>query len=197
MFAGTWFNQDWQVPEDRRPAGLISSLYVFALTLWRRRTGPGWGAVACFAAAALCRETMLLAPAALAMAEQLSGRGGRWWAWKPAAWRMAAAAVPLAVWTVVLRLRIGAFPQPNNETLLASVPLSGLMAARGNWTAPTWLRPCSCLIPLMVMSVAGRKTSLAPLIYAYGLLALYPMRLCRVAGRRSVAARSAFTRHRR
>jgi hypothetical protein len=109
------------------PEALGTGLVVAGCLLWLGGARRGrLGAIALFAGAALCRETMLLVPAALAIEEL---------------WRcrrvtrefvgLAVTGLPYAAWVVFLRVRIGAWPSSGPN--LSFVPLSGLPAGVGLW----------------------------------------------------------------
>jgi hypothetical protein len=82
--------------------------------------------IAAFAAAGLCRETLLLVPAVLVLLFLADRR------LRPAA-TMAAAAVPYAVWVAFLRVRIGAWPTGSEGGRISLMPFGGLVRAMPGW----------------------------------------------------------------
>ncbi|MGN6696318.1 MAG: hypothetical protein ACTHN0_19225 [Aquihabitans sp.] len=108
------------------PLGL--ALTVTALATWFR--GRTWTAVALFAAAGLCRETMLLVPLGLALHVMGQKRSLR-----PA---LPLAAAPLAyiAWVAVVTARIGA--APDGGTQLAA-PFTGMIEGIGLWHLAEYL----------------------------------------------------------
>jgi hypothetical protein len=85
-------------------------------------------AIACFAAAGLCRETLLLVPAVLVVLA-LVDRQIR------TAVSVATAALPYLLWVVVVRLRIGAWPTGSEGGRVSLVPFGGMVRAMSGWTA--------------------------------------------------------------
>jgi hypothetical protein len=83
-------------------------------------------AFTCLAAAGLCRESLLLVPATLAVLCLTQRR------WRMAC-TLAATAVPYAAWVLVLRARIGAWPVGSVPGRLAPLPFLGMI--RGLTTA--------------------------------------------------------------
>lgn len=124
------------------PEVLGTALALIGLATWARHSerAPGGGrasgsdgidravigAVLCFAAAGLCRETLLLVPAVIALHE----------AWKRR-WHLAGAAslaaVPYVLWVLFLRVQIGAWPSGSVGGRLSPVPFGGLVAALPGW----------------------------------------------------------------
>jgi hypothetical protein len=104
-----------------------------ALALWgaaRWLRGDAWVAVAAFGAAALCRETMLLIPFALALAHLVGHRRLR-----GATPLLVPPAVYLA-WVMVVRARVGAWPSSGGDQLTA--PFAGLVGVVGSWGPMEW-----------------------------------------------------------
>lgn len=154
------------------PESLGAALVLLGARRWGLRTGSGWDAVALLGLAALCRETMLLAPAALAIHAQLrrSQDGGRWWVPRRDALRMSVACVPLLTWIGFLRLHIGVFPEPSNETLISVVPFRGLVSAIDSWSTMDMLAAMVVLIPTIVLLLRLRRfpdDHLRPIAWAF------------------------------
>jgi hypothetical protein len=82
--------------------------------------------IAAFAAAGLCRESLLLVPAVLVLLFLVDRRVRR-------AAMMAAAAAPYAVWVVFLRVRIGAWPTGSEGGRISLMPFGGLVRAMPGW----------------------------------------------------------------
>ncbi|HYI63169.1 MAG TPA: hypothetical protein VEW93_15365 [Acidimicrobiales bacterium] len=110
------------------PESLGAALAVLAVARARRTEGIPWDAVALAAAAGLCRETLLLVPAALALVALARRRPAR-------AGALAASALPYGVWVVALRVGIGAWPRGSVGGRLSPVPFGGLWDRAGEWTA--------------------------------------------------------------
>ena len=119
------------------PEALGAALMVFGVTRWLPRGGSSaddvdgggpvdWGAVACFAAAGLCRETLLLIPFTLMVVELVRRHRHR-------AFAMALSAVPYVVWVLFLRVRIGAWPSGSVGGRLSPIPFSGMVSAMSGW----------------------------------------------------------------
>lgn len=117
------------------PEALGTLLVVAGAGAWTsHRSGPNrwapWAAVACFAAAGLCRETLLLVPAALLVHDLIRGeRRGR------ALVAGAAVAAPYAAWVLALRGILGAWPEGTVDGRVSVVPFAGLVEALSGWTA--------------------------------------------------------------
>jgi len=113
-------------PGISEPMGLGLSLS--GLALWfRHRTAA---AVACFAAAALCRETMLLVPLGLALSIIVERRSLR-------------PALPLAIpaaayvgWVALVHARFGELPSSYSPM---AAPFTGLAEAISYWHLAEWL----------------------------------------------------------
>lgn len=85
--------------------------------------------VACFAAAGLCRETLLLVPAALLLHDLVRGeRRGR------AIVAGVAVVAPYAGWVLALRALLGAWPSGTVDGRLSVVAFAGLVEAVASWT---------------------------------------------------------------
>jgi hypothetical protein len=102
---------------------LALGLAAAGILLWR--DGRAWPAAAAFSAAALARETLLLVPAGLLIAELLRHRrpAPPWWLVPPAIWMG---------WQVVVRWRFEAWPWDGGPGRLA-FPFSGLADALPHW----------------------------------------------------------------
>lgn len=124
------------------PVGL--ALTVTGLAMWfRQRT---WAAVALFAAAGLCRETMLLVPVGLALNVLWSKRS-------------IVAALPLAVtplayvaWVAIVTARIGAAPDGGSQL---SAPFSGMLEGAQLWHLAEYLTAALVVASLVVIFWRG------------------------------------------
>jgi hypothetical protein len=123
---GLWINLTWVGPETLGTALLVAGLVAL------RRQQPDetvpWVAVALFAAAGFCRETLLLLPGVVfvgcvARREWVSSR------------RVALAAVPYFLWACYLRLSIGHWPTEQSEGRLSLLPFSGFVRSSELWSA--------------------------------------------------------------
>jgi hypothetical protein len=120
---------------------------------------PDWVAIACFAAAGLCRETLLLVPFVLVLTSAVTGRWRR-------AFGAAGSAVPYVLWVAFLRFRIGSWPQGSVDGRLSLVPFGGLADAAGTW-ARAEVAFAVLLLGLAVVALArGRGSGLRPVIAA-------------------------------
>lgn len=126
------------------PEALGATLAVLAVARARRTPGVPWDAVALAAAAGLCRETLLLVPAALAVVALARRRPARSLA-------LAASALPYLAWVVLLRVRIGAWPRGSVPGRLSPVPFGGLVDRVADWT----LVDTAGLGLVLVLGVAG------------------------------------------
>ncbi len=118
-----------------------------------------WMSVACFAAAGLCRETLLVVPFVLMMTSVLARRWRR-------ALGAALSAAPYVVWVVVLRWRIGSWPQGSVDGRLSLVPFGGLVDAAGTWARGEY-GSAALLLGLAVAAIAlGRRSGLRAVIAA-------------------------------
>jgi hypothetical protein len=110
------------------PEPMVLALLAWALVAWERQRA--WAAVALFALAVLGRETAVLVPGTLGL---LALRGGRDWR---GAGRLLVVPAVMAVWYVVLRVHVGAWPWEASSGRLRP-PLVGIViAARDIWTDP-------------------------------------------------------------
>jgi hypothetical protein len=138
------------------PEVLGTALAVLGLVLWTRRPegsaalgASAWGAVACFAAAGLCRETLLLIPATMVVHELWHRR------WRVAA-ALAVSAAPYVAWVLVLRLHLGAWPSGSVSGRLSPVPFAGMVAAMSGWGAGDLVVAALILGPAVVaLALAG------------------------------------------
>lgn len=124
------------------PIGL--ALTVTALAAWFR--GRTWTAVALFAAAGLCRETMLLVPLGLALHVIWEKRSLR-----PA---LPLAVTPLAyvAWVAIVTARIGA--APDGGTQLAA-PFTGMIEGIGLWHLAEYLTAALMIASTVVIFLWG------------------------------------------
>ena len=102
------------------PLGL--ALTMTGLALWFR--DRRWAAVGLFAAAGLCRETMLLVPLGLALHVIWEQRSLR------PALPLAAAPLAYAAWVAIVTVRIGAAPDGGSQL---SAPFAGMAEGIGHW----------------------------------------------------------------
>jgi hypothetical protein len=119
-----------------------------------------WVAVACFAGAGLCRESMLLVPATLAV---VALRHRRW----TSVGRLATSAVPYFAWLLVLRERIGSWPIGSEPGRLSALPLGGLAKSLSN---PNPVAVCFAALTLalgVTALVMGRDPLLRWLVAAH------------------------------
>lgn len=128
MTPGVFVDLTWVGPEV-----LGMALALGGLRRWMKRPPApdrGWwvGTIALFALAGLCRETMLLVPAVLALLD-LRRRDRR------SGVMLALAGIPYLAWVLFLRVRIGAWPRGAVEGRLSLIPLRGLFQAMGEWGA--------------------------------------------------------------
>jgi hypothetical protein len=117
------------------PEALGTLLVLVGVAMWTRRR-PGLaataGPVACFAAAGLCRETLLLVPAALLLHDLV--RGPEAADRRRALLAGLAVVAPYAGWVLALRAVLGAWPSGTVDGRLSVVPFAGLVDAVGSWT---------------------------------------------------------------
>lgn len=114
------------------PEALGTLLVLAGAVTWASRRSP-WAAIACFAAAGLCRETLLLVPAALLLHDLV--RGPSTADRRRAVLAGLAVVAPYAGWVVALRGIVGAWPSGTVDGRLSVVPFAGLVEAVGSWTA--------------------------------------------------------------
>jgi hypothetical protein len=150
------------------PEVLGTALVLVGVVAWSRRApsasapdGATWVAVACFAAAGLCRETLLLVPAVLVVHEAWRRR------WSLAG-ALCLAAVPYGAWVLFLRIRVGAWPSGSVEGRLSPLPFSGLMAAIPGWATGDLVVAATILVPAVV-AVAWRGGGLLRVLVAANL----------------------------
>lgn len=111
----------------------VSEPLAVALALWgtaRWLRKDRWAAAAAFAAAALCRETMLLFPFALGLAHLASHRRLR------GAGPLLVAPAAYVAWVAVVHARIGAWPSSGGDQL--TLPFAGLLGVVGSWGPMEW-----------------------------------------------------------
>jgi len=111
------------------PEALGCALLVAGVLEWTRPAPSRRSillALAAFALAGLCRETLLVVPAALALRELARGR------LRPTA-LLAATAAPYVAWVVVLRSIVGSWPVGTVSGRLSVVPFAGLVEAAPSW----------------------------------------------------------------
>jgi hypothetical protein len=145
------------------PEVLGTALVVAGVALALRRPGS-WGAVALLAAAGLCRETLLLVPAVLAL---VALRRRQW----DAAVRLALAAAPYVAWVLVLRLRLGAWPTGSSGGRLGLVPFGGMVEEMGGW-GPDDIAGLALVAALGLAGlVRARDTGLRAVLAAHVVLA--------------------------
>ncbi|WP_421120334.1 hypothetical protein ACE2AJ_03160 [Aquihabitans daechungensis] len=168
LLPGVFVDLTWIGPET-----LGTALVVLGLHRWldvphrsapRERdlpasAAPDWAAVACFAAAGLCRETLLIVPLVLVVTSAVTGR-----------WRRAIGAVlsaaPYVAWVLVLKWRIGSWPQGSVDGRLSLVPFGGLVDATGSWARAEY-GFAVLLLGLAVAALAlGRRSGLRAVIAA-------------------------------
>lgn len=108
------------------PEALGTLLLLVGLAAWSRSPRATVLAVGAFALAGLCRETMLLVPAAL-VGRELLGRRLR-----PAS-VLALSAAPYAAWVVTLRVVLGSWPVGTVDGRVSLVPFAGLAEEAAGW----------------------------------------------------------------
>jgi hypothetical protein len=139
-----WLRPDRPGPVD--PAGVAG-------------TRPDLVAIALFAAAGLCRETLLVVPFVLMVTAALKGRRAH-------AVAAALTAVPYLAWVAYLYVQIGALPKGSVEGRMSMVPLGGLVAEIGGW-GPGDLVFAAVLVGVAVAAfVLGRDSGLRPILGA-------------------------------
>lgn len=143
------------------PEPLGTALALGGVLAWRapRRTAL---AVGLFAAAGLCRESLLLVPAAVGLAELVRARSHRrvlWLAAAPAAW---------LAWVGVVRLRLGHWPTEVGTGRLGR-PLAGLVDAAGGWGPADRLVALAAVAVVVASVVARRERALVAAHAAFAL----------------------------
>jgi hypothetical protein len=165
------------------PEVLGTTLVLAGLVAWTRRAtrpppssgapGPvgllglgrtGAMALACFAAAGLLRETLLLVPAALVLFEAAHRR------WRPAV-GVALAAVPYVAWVLVLRAVIGAWPSGSVDGRLSLVPFGGMALAIDGWSTGDAVAAGLIFVPAAAAIVLTREVLLRLVLGAHLVLA--------------------------
>lgn len=150
------------------PEVLGLGLVVLGLDAWLRRPpGPPavpWRAVGAFAAAGLCRETLLVVPATLAALALVRRRPAE-------VAGLAAAALPYLAWVVHLRLALGAWPSGSVDGRLSPVPYGGLVAAVDTWTAVDLVLAVALVGVAVAALVRTRGTDLGWLVAVHLVLA--------------------------
>jgi hypothetical protein len=128
------------------PEALGVALLVIGLRAWQGPVRNLWVAVPAFAVAGLARETMLIVPAVLAVTElvrtRARGRDGLW---------LAGAALPFVGWLLVVRWRIGVWPEGSVEGRLSALPFGGLLEVAGRWTPGDVLAAIVVFLPAAVV----------------------------------------------
>jgi hypothetical protein len=113
------------------PEALGVLLVLVGAVAWTARR-PIWVPIVLFAAAGLCRETLLLVPAALLLHDLVrSDPAGR----RRAVLAGVAVVAPYAGWVVALRAIVGAWPSGTVDGRLSVIPFAGLVDAVSSWTA--------------------------------------------------------------
>jgi hypothetical protein len=112
-----------------------------------------WLAVGLFAAAGLARETLLVVPVALLLAEAWEDR-------RRIPWPLLGSLVPYAGWLAVVRVHIGAWPKGSVSGRLSPVPFGGLAAAAGSWRRDEVLAGLVLLVLVGAGLVLGRDRRL-------------------------------------
>ncbi|HMJ75635.1 MAG TPA: hypothetical protein VK507_06665, partial [Iamia sp.] len=113
------------------PEALGALLALAGAVTWTSRR-PVWVPIALFAAAGLCRETLLLVPAALLLHDLVrSDTAGR----RRAVLSGLAVVAPYAGWVLALRAIVGAWPSGTVDGRLSVIPFAGLVDAIPSWTA--------------------------------------------------------------
>ncbi|MCU1496676.1 MAG: hypothetical protein JWM47_629 [Acidimicrobiales bacterium] len=156
------------------PEALAAALTAVGLIAWLRTERRTWVAVACFAAACLARETLLVVPLTLVTVD--------WWAARPVgaplrgafrrAWSpLLVAVVPFVTWVLVLRVGLGAWPRGSVDGRLSPVPFAGLLAALGRFDREEYVAVGLLLVPAVVALVVGGDLRLRALVAVHLLLA--------------------------
>ena len=136
------------------PEPLALGLAVWGIVAWSRgRIVP---ALVLFALAGLCRETLLLIPAAL-MLSALRDRRARQFL------LLAGSFVPYAAWVVFLRVRVGAWPIEANHAR-TSAPFVGLVQGLSNAKTEALLYALVCVAVGAIALVLARKDPLQSIV---------------------------------
>lgn len=168
LLPGVFIDLTWIGPEVLATALVVLGLYRWLDVAHRAEprerdlpadAAPDWIAVACFAAAGLCRETVLLVPFVLMVTSALAGR------WRRAV-GAALAAAPYVVWVLFLKARIGAWPEGSVEGRLSVLPFGGMLDAVGTWARAEWAFAALLLVLAVAGLVLGRRSGLRALIGA-------------------------------
>lgn len=149
------------------PEALGMALLVFGLARWplteqqRASAGPRPDVVAIllFAAAGLCRETLLLIPFVLMVGDLLRRRFG---------WALGAAlsAAPYVAWVLYLRLQIGAWPKGSVGGRLSVIPFGGMAEASSGWGQGDIFVAVLVLALAVAALIWDRTSGLRPLVAA-------------------------------
>lgn len=149
---------------------LALAFVAWGLVLWTRHARATPAAVALFCLAALTRETMVLVPLALAV-----------WSWRREPRRarsadVALVAIPaavLAVWYVIVDLRVGAWPFTGGPTGTFGLPFAGMYHQMSRWTgsAADLLALGGGLVLVLLAFRSERDDPLRPVLVAYLLFA--------------------------
>lgn len=156
------------------PAWRTGPWAVDAERLGDRRLGA---ALACFAVAGLTRESFLVVPVVLAgvwcwRARSSAGATSpglvRRWAWP------LLSPLPLVLWIVVLRVRLGAWPRGSGAAAgerLAAVPFGGLVTGAASWREGEILAAVILGVAVVAALVHSRSSEWRALIGAHVVLA--------------------------
>jgi hypothetical protein len=124
-----------------------------------------WISVACFAAAGLCRETLLLVPFVLMVASAVNRR-----LW--AAVSVSLAAGPYLAWVLFLRVRIGAWPRPTaHAPALSLLPFGGLLRVLNSWGPGGFVFAAAIIGGAVIALTLGQRSTLRLLVAAHLALA--------------------------
>lgn len=160
------------------PEALGTALVAFGLAAWLRPQRRRWVAVACFAAAGMARESMLLVPLTLVAVEcwtaGTDGRSGSW-SWLAVVRRLKSpllwSAAPFLAWLLVLRVGVHAWPRGSVDGRLSVVPFGGLLAVVGRWGVEEVVAVALLLGGAVAALAFGRDVRLKALVAAHLLLA--------------------------
>jgi len=126
------------------PEVLGTTLALVGFLRWRRQAPHAAVPVLCFIAAGLCRETLLLVPAALVLASIIHRAPPR--RWLP----LLLAPLGWIAWVGVLQLRLGAWPVGMDDGNLRFVPFAGFAEAAPNYSAIQWLTAVTVILAAAV-----------------------------------------------